>query len=342
MKKTILILSLVCCAMTAQFAYSMHNFSQKCANGFRVAMKTAHFAGLLGLPAYAIASQIQYLKDEPGVEVFSESSKQFMQNAIHEAYPELKDRELVILGRQGDGWFSAQWNNKNYLLTPCDETELQKAIAYKKNNTRNPLLDVMEEANKLEAPCRVASDNYNLAKHTAMEEDFGIAMTPNTIDVWKGTMLHEASHLLHNDSRKSIIEQVALPAVVLCGTQLIKKRLGLTTLLQSKPILGNIIRGIGYAPSFILKMQATIALSIPLRYARELRADQDAIARAQDAAVLHASSENFKHYPEARTISDKIRVFFGAHPSNKMRAAYYKEGALKLEEKLSQKTATKD
>lgn len=338
MKQAIIYLALLCSITTAHHSYTMHNF----ANGFRKAMKTAHLAGLVGLPAYAIAQQVQYLKDEPGAEVFSENSKQFILATMQEAYPELKDRELVILGKQGDGWFSAQWGNKNYLLTPCDEKELQKAIAYKKNNTRNPLLAMMEETNKLEAPCRVAPKDYNFAVYIAMEEDFGIAMTPSTIDIWKGTLLHEASHLLHNDSTKNLIEQFTFPMLVHFGMQVIKKKLGLTTLLHAKPILGNVLKGCGYIPSLPLKLLLAHALTIPLRYAREYRADQEAIERAHDPAILEASSISFQHYPEARTIKDKVGTFLGAHPSNKKRAAYYKEGALKLEEKLTQSAEKKD
>ncbi len=315
------------------------------ANAFRIGMQTLHYTGLGSFPY--IANKVYHHESMEGVleksERLTDESEKYILNTMHTAYPELKNTPINII--KGPLWATCCCNGIHYLLVPCDDDELQKAIAYHKAGAikrtfNNFLLNLSNTPYK------------NPQLHTAICEIRGKAMSATTLSAWHISMLHEGSHILHNDSQHSALLKYMIPATVLYGTYKAKTSLGLTVLLKNQPA-DNVLRGLGYIGSLPLKLIVSCLLLHACRYWHEYRSDQDAIKRSQNPADLHAKSTLFAHLSSTDSSAScqikhlcnnlhiqplsetraQLASLLDPHPTNATRAYYFAKAAQRLEEK---------
>ncbi len=304
--------------------------AMKYANGFRLGMKSLHYAVLIGYPAYRTYKKIQETEISAKATVVEPNVEKFVLDTLHEAYPELKNRTIKVVTVPNIQFAAGTTPRTYYIIVPnrLNDRELESALKYKEKNWYR--LSYKE--------CEEKAKEHNLTVHEllALAKLDGIAIDPLTFDSWKGLILHEGSHLLHHDNRTDVVVVTTAPAITLLGTEKLKKALGLHSVFSNRPILGNIIKGLGYIPSLPLKVIASICLLTgPAKYWSEYRADQDTIKRTQDPEILKTLSMWLDNLPEQDTsdLPAKIKLMADPHPRHKTRAKYFAQAAQKLEEK---------
>ncbi len=326
----------IACILLSQEALAMHGFGYKTANTFRMSMKTLNYACLIALP-HIITYQTQKIHPSPNVDpnlkkLTPESEKRIL-DTLYTGYPELKSHAINIVRTSHEN-FAAGWHSGIpyiYVARNCDDAELKLAQKFKNQNLQRFSQEENERRSKVE--------KLTIPQFMAEGERRGFAMTPTTHDLWAWKILHEGSHILHRDNTTINALTNISPFIALYTTEKIKQRLNIH-ILSTRPILGTLLKGAGYVPSFGLKVLLTYALLIyPYRYWCEYRADQDAIQRSQDPALLHAAAtwfgnirqSEFEHLP----VLTKILHFYDydVHPAHQRRAKYLKKAAEKLEEK---------
>lgn len=247
-----------------QETFAMKGFGQKASNYFRLGMKSLNHATLMALPMYLGYKKFQNppspLKDPEATTVEPEIEK-FVLNTCFEAYPELKNRTIKVLQSPNSTFAAGVSTDGSYITVPkhLKNNELEDAIILKeKKFYRSSYTDSEELAKKND--CSV----YELL---SLQKVHGIAADPYTLDTWRGIILHEGSHLLHYDNMKHNTIALVAPAIVLYSTGKLKQFLGLNIVFPNNPILGNILRGLGYIPSFPLKIIANACLLMgPIKY----------------------------------------------------------------------------
>ncbi|MGE0010189.1 MAG: hypothetical protein AB7F19_06665 [Candidatus Babeliales bacterium] len=332
-------LTLLLVTFLGQQTYAMKGFAPKASNGFRLGMKALNYAGVIGYFGYtvdkvnkerqrALISIKDYNEDlssrDPLLGLSEQSAGKIIA-FIKNAYPELNDTKIQIIENNSFG--AMYHNNTAYISVAFNEREYRKACALKEKN-------VLGYTRKVASNERW-KERLTLPEYISKCELEGKAMTPTTINLWQGVLLHEGSHILHYDP--STVYNPTPHILVLLGTEKIKKIVGLTSLKYPKNITANnMIRGIGSIVSLPLKVAACGLLISTWRYWHEYRADQDAIKRTQNPNLLKAISSNFATLPQPCpvTIPEKINYYLGdSHLNFKTRAQYFADAAQKLEKK---------
>lgn len=343
MLKQVCLYGLLCLLLSCinEQAIAMHG---QCANAFRLGMKAVHYAGLASFPF--LAQKIYHHESMKGVlekaEPLAQESETYILNTVHAAYPELKEIPIKVI--RGPYWATCFHNGTHYLIAPCDDTELQKAIAYHQAGAIRSAFN-----NFILNLSNVLYENPEL--HTAICETHGKAMSATTLSAWHTSMLHEGSHILHNDNQHATLFKYLIPPAVLYGTYKAKTSLGLATLLKKQPA-DNVLRGLGYIGSLPLKLWVSFLLLYACRYWYEYRSDQDAIKRSQNPADLRAKSILFAKLAvldSSNTSCQIMHVYrnifrqplslsraqlaslLDPHPAYATRAKYFKEAAERLE-----------
>ena len=282
-------------ASLGQEAVAMKGFGQKASNYFRLGMKTLNYAGVIGYSAYELNNDKKKVRDQQFIEnKFDEATEKEVLNLLRNAYPELKDRQIHIVHQNEIKWWTTQFNGTDYLFMGCIANELNKATHLKTSNTQRLSTATLALESK--------KHNLSVAEYiTAFELLKGIAMTPSTIDLWSGMLVHEGSHIANNDSQNRHNFKCVMTTVVLVGSEITKKVLNLDTLLKAPTITNNILKGLACIPSTPLKIACVLLLVMPLEYWAEYRADQDAIKHTKDPAILSANSNALRTiWPDTR------------------------------------------
>ncbi len=319
---------------------SQEAVAMKWANGFRLGMKTAQYGALIATPmylTYKLTGTLTPFIDNNIIVTVEPEVEKFVLNTLHESYPELKDRTVRVIkypkGAYQSTFAAAEDANTSYICVPVslNNAELELAQQFKSEGLQR-MSDEEFEAKSKQA-------NFKKHQLMAMAQFQGVAVDANTLDIWRETIRHEGSHILHHDILKNHFALLSAPIVGLYGTEKIKNLLGLKTLFSNRPILGNLLKGFGYIPSFPLKIAAYyLLLAKPAKYWAEYRADQDAIKRTQDPAEIKAQANAWANLPE----HPPVLKIIDPHPEHKARAKYFAEAAQKLEEKQAQQSAAKD
>ncbi len=315
-------------AFLGQEAVAMKWTKHQWANGFRLGMKALNYAGVLGYSIYLDKEQLDMTKlmAKKAVKLNPESTN-YVLSSIRSAYPELQNVPIEVVRIPGLSFCVMQYNNTHYLVVPHTDEDLKQAIHYKKTGTQKylnqPLTNIF---------------GRTTAQHISMLENQGHAMTPTTLDFWEGTLLHEASHILHNDYRNKMLLSFVAPLAAIYGAEKLKRTVNLPAVLSNRLTLQNIAKGLGYIPSLPAKLLASTLLCLPYAYWSEYRADQDEIKRARELSIFKAEINYLQQVPEEKslTLATKINNFLDPHLASRTRAKYFVEAAQKLEEKQTQ------
>ncbi|MGE0010190.1 MAG: M48 family metalloprotease [Candidatus Babeliales bacterium] len=324
--------------ITCQEAHAMKGFGHKASHGFRLGMQALSIAAVAGCYAYEhkLGASLfsDYLANNPHEHKLGAESKEYILSTMRDAYPELKDRDIKVVHAPFTSWAAVLHNNQDYLVAPCSDKDLISALTYNRLNTSRYTPEKLE----------LIGQDYGMSipEYIAMCEAEGTAMTAQTLPLWTGSLLHEASHIAHNDCRNRNRLCNTLPLFVIAGSSILKRATGLGNLLQKPTLTNNILKGLGYIPSTPLKIACCMILRWPFDNWREYAADQNAIEKTQDPRVLKAMSNFFEqmHYVNERaektqdlTLFAKLMMLRNPHPAFKTRAKYFADAAQKLEEK---------
>ncbi len=328
-------------ASMGQETFAMKWTKQQWANGFRLGMKTLNYAGVMGCAAYFLRKKYYetdakiYIAKGCTARVKLLETEKYVLNILHRTYPELKNTPIkVVYSPFRDlPWSTCFHNGTHYLLVPCTDPDLQKAISY--NNAGTLYRGYIAFTNSLVSMIGVSIPVFELS---------GSAMTPTTLDAWNQIIMHEGSHILRNDDKNTNRLIFLLPAAVIYGMNKVKTTLGFTSFLSTHPVIGNLVKGLGYIPSLPIKLATCALFLIPYKNWCEYRADQDAIKHSQNPKELRAISSLHENLPteQPSNLREKVQMLLDPHPADKTRAAYYAEAAQKLEEKQAQQPASKD
>ncbi len=296
-------------ASMGQETFAMKWTKQQWANGFRLGMKTLNYAGVMGLPTYII-SKIDIIKKQ-----IKEIDKTpaTVQASLNPASSSIAETEKYIL---------------NVLHTAYPEL-------------KNIPIKVINLPCKAWATCPHKGTHYFATPCT--DQDLKTA-TSTTLSLWNVIIRHEGSHILHNDKKNGDLIAIIAPAAIIYGSNKMKATLGLTSLFSKSLVAGDIIKALGYIPSFPLKLIASIAIWRTFWEWREYQADQEAIKRTQDPNELRLVSSILLNLPTQKpaNLKGKIANLLDPHPAKNTRAKYFAEAAQKLEEKQAQQSATKN
>lgn len=311
-------------ASIGQESFGMKWTREQWANCFRIGMKYLNYAGVLGYYPYTMQN-INKNRDAmlARAQNLNVQSECYILNTIYRAYPDLQNKTIKIVRLPGQSWGTIKQSNTDYLFVPCDDQELEKAIHYNKTNTQR-YHDAMFQ--KVAAALKTSMPDYVISS-----ENLGIAMTAFTLHRWHGALLHEGSHIQHNDNEHGRLINLTAPLLVTYGTESLKKALCLHTFLPNKTVTTNVLKGIGYIPSLPAKLFLSYLCAHAHNSWKEYRADQDLIKHAKNADLLAAISAEYSLWSYKPTLAGKIAKFRDPHPANETRAKYFAKAAQKLE-----------
>ncbi len=335
-------------ASIGQETFAMKGFGQKASNYFRFGMKYLNYAGVLGYYPYIHMRNKQGIENElKGAQTLNAKSETYFFEVLYRAYPDLEHKQIKIVRVPGQSWATVEHNNTNHLNIPCDDSELEKAIQYSKTNTQK--YDT--------ADLKTFAENWyqTIPQYIISQENCGQAMTSHTLDRWHGAVLHEGSHIQHDDTQRKKLIESAVPMILTVCAAPFKKTLTFGAFLSQRPITANILRGIGYIPSLSAKLIVAYLCKHAYDCWQEYRADQDSIKCASNAQMLWEMSKQYAANPDTdldistkiallldpHDLPEKIEYLMDPHPTHQARAKYFAKAAQRLEEKQMQHTKDK-
>lgn len=348
----------------APSAHGMHRFSrlksgakkfftrQRVASGFKKTMKTAAFVAFWG-NTVAVASAplwIDHTSHGPSaLDDAGPESQKFVKKILQEhGYSEEFIESIVI--KRSSSFSALETINKNYMTVPFWDRELD----YAQRLYSGEKLDEVQNPGRrdLIGLYMSALGKKSLSKPNARKilEMRGLALSPSALSVWKGSILHEAGHLINNDPF------VLLSVNLLCAAYFSHWGIGCIGKLFTKiPSVVKIGKKLGQAGVHTVKgISAGLALwpklkirdlgQIPYGKFCEYRADQEVIKRSTDSQILVALGDVFKICDEIGLVvvaNDQPRLgklvkrfpqlleLFDVHPRGSVRAAYLEKAAQK-------------
>mgnify|MGYP002336059745 CR=1 FL=1 len=142
----------------------------------------------------------------------------------------------------------------------------------------------------------------------------GLAITSESLDAWKGFIIHEMSHVIHYDTAY---------------------RFG-CAIMQDTLLFGIWVRhanGYGnYAQRLCASLLVSQVTDLAIGYQQEYRADSEVIQRVTDPAILHALSYFFQlHASDMRDYGSFFyHYFLDEHPTSEKRWARFQEAYERL------------
>ena len=208
--------------------------------------------------------------------------------------------------------------------------------------------DIQKEAKKRQL-------NPELVRYEA--EIKGEYITKHTLPLWRGSILHEGGHMMHNHAQKAAIGCALSPFAAHYGFKYgirpLNKKFQKSTLFnickQKLGIAGvNVIKTIGRIPLLGITVSLGLLLQLAQGKYHEYQADQEVIKRVKDPEILEASAYMFEKtakYRDAHFKDEKLGQICmkypflwelrDEHPRGEVRARYFKEAANALKKERS-------
>ncbi|MGE0010188.1 MAG: hypothetical protein AB7F19_06660 [Candidatus Babeliales bacterium] len=296
------------------------------ASGFNVTMQALDYVIPMALPAYLVFQDRQdFVAKARPVEP---KTQKFVREQLLAGYPELQGADIEVVKIPQSHFAATNYNNKSYISIPehLTDAELHQAQALENQDA--------QRFSEIELTQKSALNKLPVAVFIANAKQAGFAIDASTLALWKGTLLHEGSHLLHKDARTRIAILGTSVLVALYTTEKLKSYFDIHTLASDPTIVDTVLHGLAHIPSLLGKIGITAVCNAAWTYWQEYRADQDSIKRTRDPEILKARSEYFNALSEhdhspAQVVTD----IMDPHPSHTTRAKYFARAAQQLETK---------
>ena len=309
------------------------------AQRFAKGMRAVHW-GVLCPPPVAYSLYKNWLNKEVQKEVQKSSFPkiddvgQFARSTLKEqGYPPSFVDSIEIRGN----YIFESWSNGMFL--PIDSSMLEKArflnsnddATWNNENQDDDGLQVMNNYEKMWGPI----------DHT-------------TLDLWKGTICHEAAHIQNQDLLKEQAFLLAAPVlshlIMKAPASLMKKYI-IDNLLKNRfQNFLSVVRGVGSIPSALIKLGGAALMYLRYNKYQENMADEEVRKRVQAPKVLYAQVEIFRRFhektQEGLSSEGKLELFerypllyetaAPFHPYHLTRAQRFEQAAKRLEDKLAE------
>lgn len=333
--------------------------AQKMANRFKKTMQITAAGLFWGSTLWqANPTRFSYM---PYIFDAEPESKKFVKAVLKEhGYPDSMIENIQV--RQGNKFCATQTmreTKNNYIVVPFYDKDLKYAyqlsvgkVSFKGKISSNEYdHEYLAYRKKIEQKILDLKCAYPLISVPALrkyQEFFGKELSSSTLPLWKGSIVHEASHLVHDEP--SYGHHINL----LCAAFASQAGMGYTGKLMSKiPLVVktakkigqfklHIAQGIVAALLLPLKFKLRDIATFPYKKFCEYRADQEVIKRSSDPRVLEANASGYKAIDEvvlALEKRDNPRLGFllkrfpqlvellDPHPRPSVRSTYFAKAA---------------